>query len=171
MRADLLVSVLTMDIASSFPLSGPTGRQRQGGATLVIALIFLIVLTLLVFSGVTSGVLSYRIAGNMQQQREAAAAAQAVIDARLGDASCFANPAGCAATDTIGAYSVALAVPRCLGIDSLQDPGKKSQYGVQPIPKYLWEFSATASNALTGTSVTVTQGVKMEMNVGSNCPN
>jgi Tfp pilus assembly protein PilX len=149
-------------------------RAGQQGSSLIIALIFLVIFSILVFSGVTSGILSYRMAGDMQQQREAVAAAQAVIDSRLGDATCLKNPAAstCFGTVTVGSYTVTLAAPKCLGLDLQQDPGKKSQEGVSPIPRYLWEFSATASR--TGASreaVTVTQGVKMEMATGSNCPN
>lgn len=169
MYPNLCIALLTMPTNPYRPPIVP--NSRQAGATLVIALIFLVVLTLLVFSGVTTGALSYRIASSMQHQREAGAVAQAVIDTRLSSATCMSNPASCATTETVGAYTVTLAAPRCVGIDSTQDPGKKSQVGVQPIPKYLWEFSATASNAASGASVTVVQGVKMEMNIGSNCPN
>jgi hypothetical protein len=107
----------------------------------------------------------------MQQEREAAAAAQAAIDARIGNAN-YLNPAPTtAATDTIGAYAVTVAAPRCLGIDAREETGKKTQVGVEPIPSYLWEYSATARNSSTGVEVTVVQGVRVQMNIGSACPN
>ena len=154
-------------------LAVPTKRPhpKQGGATLVIALILLVVLTLLVLSGVVTSSLGFRVAANMQQEREAAAAAQAAIDARLGNAN-YLNPAPTTvATDTIGAYTVTVAAPRCLGIDTTEEAGKKTQVGVEPIPRYLWEYSATARNANTGVEVTVVQGVRVQMNIGSACPN
>lgn len=158
-----------MATATRLPQSRPA--FRQDGATLVIALIFLIVLTLLVFSGVTTGVLSYRIAANMQQQREAVAAAQAAIDGRLGTTACLSSPSTCGGTETIGAYTVTVATPSCIAIDSQQPTKLKSQYKVTPIPTYLWELTATASNSATGISATVTQGIKMQMAIGTNCPN
>lgn len=149
-------------------------RRKQEGVTLIIALIFLVIFTLLVFSGVTSGILSYRMAADMQHQREAVAAAQSVIDSRLGNKTCLTNPADstCSGTVVVGSYSVVLAAPKCLGIDLQEESGKKSQVGVAPIPKYLWEFAATASpTGSSGEAVTVTQGVKIEMDTGTNCPN
>lgn len=146
-------------------------KSGQRGATLVITLIILIVLTMLVLSGVNTGALGFRIAANMQQQREAAAAAQAAIDARLGNAAFLSSPPTTNVVDTIGAYTVTVSPPRCIGIDSKEDPGKKTQVGVEPIPKYLWEFSATATNALSGATVTIIQGVKQEAAIGSPCPN
>lgn len=151
-----------------------TRPASQQGLALIIALIFLVIFTLLVFSGITSGVLSYRIAGTMQQQREAVAAAQFAIDSRLGDTTCLKTPSAssCSGAVTVGNYSVTLAAPKCLGIDLHQESGKKSQEGVAPIPTYWWEFSATARpTGITGQSVTVTQGVKMEMETGTICPN
>lgn len=150
------------------------GPKKQQGISLIIALIFLVIFTLLVFSGVTSGVLSYRMAANMQQQREAVAAAQFAIDSRLGDTTCLKTPSAgtCSGSVTVGSYTVTLAAPKCLGIDLHQDPGKKSEEGISPIPTYWWEFSATANpTGISGESVTVTQGVKMEMETGTNCPN
>jgi Tfp pilus assembly protein PilX len=145
--------------------------SRQRGVTLVIALILLVVLTLLVLSGVVTSSLGFRIATNMQQEREAAAAAQAAIDARIGNANYLSPAPTAAVTDTIGAYAVTVAAPRCLGIDTTEEKGKKTQIGVEPIPRYLWEYSATARNANTGVEVTVVQGVRVQMNIGSACPN
>jgi len=147
-------------------------HPKQSGATLVIALILLVVLTLLVLSGVVTSSLGFRVAANMQQEREAAAAAQAAIDARLGNANDF-KPARTTdyPEETIGAYKVIVKAPKCLGIDTREEVGKKTQVGVEPIPRYLWEYSATARNANTGVEVTVVQGVRVQMNIGSPCPN
>lgn len=51
-------------------------RTRQRGATLLVGLVMLVVLTLLVVSAIRSGNINMRIAGNTQMQEEAAAAAQ-----------------------------------------------------------------------------------------------
>lgn len=50
-------------------------RNRQRGATLVVGLVMLVVLTLLVLSAMRSSNISMRIVGNMQMQEETAMAA------------------------------------------------------------------------------------------------
>jgi Tfp pilus assembly protein PilX len=49
--------------------------ERQRGATLVVGLVMLVVLTLLVLSAIRSGNTNMRIVGNMQMQEETAIAA------------------------------------------------------------------------------------------------
>lgn len=146
--------------------------QCQTGSTLVIALIILVVLTLLVLSGVNTSALGFRIASNMQQQREAAAAAQAAIDARLGNANYLNQPSlWVNDKETIAGYEVTIAPPKCIGIDTSQPTGKKYQEGVEPIPRYLWEYSAIARSAASGVEVTIVQGVTVETAIGAACPN
>ena len=55
-------------------------RQRQQGATLLVGMIMMVVLTLLVVFGIRSSNTNLRIAGNMQSQVEAGAATQQVIE-------------------------------------------------------------------------------------------
>lgn len=55
-------------------------KSGQNGATLVTALVMLIVLTLLVVSGIRSSTTNLRIVGNMQTQEEATAVAQQTIE-------------------------------------------------------------------------------------------
>ena len=59
----------------SFPL-----KHRQQGATLLIGMVMLVVLTLLVVFAIRSGNTNLRIASNMQTQAEAKAASQQVIE-------------------------------------------------------------------------------------------
>ena len=51
-------------------------KNRQRGATLVVGLVMLVMLTLLVLSAIRSSNVNMRIAGNMQMQEETATAAQ-----------------------------------------------------------------------------------------------
>lgn len=55
-------------------------KNKQHGSTLVVALIMLVVLTLLVVSAIRSSNTNLHIAGNMQMQDEAVAAAQQVVE-------------------------------------------------------------------------------------------
>lgn len=55
-------------------------KHKQQGATLMVGMIMMVVLTLLVVFGIRSGNTNLRIAGNMQTQAEASAATQQVIE-------------------------------------------------------------------------------------------
>jgi Tfp pilus assembly protein PilX len=55
-------------------------RRQQSGATLVVSMIMLMVLTVLVVYSIRSGNTNLRIAGNMQRQTEAQAATQQAIE-------------------------------------------------------------------------------------------
>ena len=55
-------------------------KNKQQGATLLVGMVMLVVLTLLVVFSLRSGNTNLRIAGNMQSQAEAAAATQQVIE-------------------------------------------------------------------------------------------
>ena len=58
----------------------PHKKHRQQGATLLVGMIMMVVLTLLVVFAIRSGNTNLRIAGNMQTQAEASAATQQVIE-------------------------------------------------------------------------------------------
>lgn len=55
-------------------------KRKQQGATLLVGMIMMVVLTLLVVFSLRSGNTNLRIAGNMQSQAEATAATQQVIE-------------------------------------------------------------------------------------------
>lgn len=55
-------------------------KHKQQGATLLVGMIMMVVLTLLVVFAIRSGNTNLRIAGNMQTQAEASAATQQVIE-------------------------------------------------------------------------------------------
>lgn len=95
-------------------------KQRQTGASLVISLIMLMVLTLLVIAAIRSGNTNLRISGNMQTQTEAAGVAQQVVE-QIIDVGTVAAPNDFTKTPaqtltvTAGAitYNVAIAAPVC----------------------------------------------------------
>ena len=100
-------------------------KQRQSGATLITALIMLIVLTLLVVSGIRSSNTNLRIAGNVQMQAEASAAAQQAIERVISSANFDISP------QTVGSYSVTIARPRLLFVlvEGLLPPLEKQHDG------------------------------------------
>lgn len=70
-----------------------TGARRQRGASLVIALILLIVLTLLSLSAYHTSVTDLKTVGNMQARNEALNAAQETIETAISSTQFVADPA------------------------------------------------------------------------------
>lgn len=67
-------------------------KQRQQGATLLVGMIMMVVLTLLVVFSLRSGNTNLRIAGNMQSQAETFAATQQVIEQVIEQIKVTENP-------------------------------------------------------------------------------
>ena len=67
---------------------------RQGGATLIISLIILVLMTLLAVSSFNLGKGNLQIVGNMQRQSEALAAAQEAVEEATSTTRLFDNPTG-----------------------------------------------------------------------------
>jgi hypothetical protein len=68
----------------------PTIHGEQG-ATLVVTLVMLVLLTLFAISAINSGMVNLRIAGNMQAQDEARAAGQVAIERLISDVNNIQN--------------------------------------------------------------------------------
>lgn len=163
--------------------------QRQRGATLLISLIMLVVLTLFAITAIRTGNIGFRIVGNQQAQKlMEAAAAQAVeqvisnlanfdpvtviapsttvtqrvcVNANSGDAPVVIPPATC-----VSGTQVEVSPVRCIST-------KRSQYDslTQPMATFdnVWQITATVTDALTGAKATYHQGVKIRM-LSGNCP-
>lgn len=69
-----------------------TLKNRQRGATLIVGLVMLVVLTLLVISAIRSSNTNLRIAGNMQMQEEASTAAQQAVEQVISSSNFTVNP-------------------------------------------------------------------------------
>jgi len=83
-----------------------TGMRAQGGATLVIALIMLVVITLLAVSALSTTNMNLKVVGNMQSRGEALHAAQQAIETVISTPQFIANPANavlnpCGAANTL----------------------------------------------------------------------
>lgn len=94
-------------------------KHNQCGATLLVALIMLIVLTLLVVSSIRSSNTNLHIAGNMQMQGEAAAAGQQAIEQVI-SGNFTTNPVASVVTVDINNsgtanYTVNMTKPVCTG--------------------------------------------------------
>jgi Tfp pilus assembly protein PilX len=69
------------------------GIRRQDGATLVIALIMLVVITLLAVSSLSTTNMNLKVVGNMQSRGEALHATQQAIETVISTPQFIANPA------------------------------------------------------------------------------
>lgn len=164
-------------------------RRRERGATLLIALIMLVVLTLFAISAIRTGNIGFKIVGNQQAQKLMEAAAQEAIEqaasnlgnfdpvtviapsataaqrvcvnANAGDAPVAIPPATCSSGTQVDVMPV-----RCIST-------KRSQYDslTQSMATYdnVWEIVATVTDSLTGAKATYHQGVKIRM-LSNNCP-
>lgn len=148
-----------------------TFRYRQSGATLFVTLIALIIVTLLALAAMRASSINLRIFGNVQASSEAEAAAQFAIDGMIAEISNFQNPQPLPDLNvSIGGktYIVARQLPSCL--NSMTAPGYSLLYSSPPVDQ-VWNFAATASDSISGANVTVHQGIKVRMPVGTPCPN
>lgn len=148
-------------------------KRSQKGATLLVTLVALVIVTLLALAAIRASSLNLRIAGNSEALGGAEDAAQFVIEAAIANIANFKTPPTTVTrfpSVGIGArtYVVDLAPPRCL--NSTTASGYSLLYSSPPVDQ-VWDFEASASDPVSGAATTVHQGVKIRLPVGSLCPN
>lgn len=95
-------------------------RRAQSGLTLVIALVMLVVLSLLVVSAIRFSNVNLRIAGNVQTETEASAAAQVAVESTMKTMILPATDISAMAQQTVAvstggkSYQVVVKKPTCL---------------------------------------------------------
>ncbi|HWU76118.1 MAG TPA: pilus assembly PilX N-terminal domain-containing protein [Rhodanobacter sp.] len=174
------------------------GRPSQAGATLLIAMIFLVLLTLIVVSAIKTTNVNTKVVGNMQIQEESKAAAQQAIEAIISTGN-FAtlpttstvqvdiNDSGLAAST----YAVTVPAPTCISFTPVPQSAQPStpvfSWSTSDQACFLqsstsqgansncsnanWDISATATApSVATTSTTTHQGIAIrEMTVGTGC--
>jgi Tfp pilus assembly protein PilX len=147
--------------------------RAQRGATLLISLIMLVVLTLFAVAGFNLSSVNLKIAGNFQNQKYMEAVAQQGIEVALSNSPWFGWGAvthSCAGGTTalcIGGFNVTVSAPGCIYTGPAA--GYSLKVGVIVPDDNDWQVNASVTDALTGARATVTQGVRMRMLAG-NCP-
>lgn len=143
--------------------------RNQHGATLFVALIFLLIMTLFAVSSINMSTINLRIIGNMQAAKQMDAAAQDAIEQKLSSSDSFgtAVTASTVTTTVSGVdFDVDVGAPVC--VDSRVATGY-SAVVQNIIPEdNTWEIVATVSDTVTGATSTVHQGVEIRMLAG-NC--
>jgi len=151
-------------------------NRRQRGTTLLIALIFLVILTLLAVSGMNTGVINLRTANNAQMMVEAEYAAQQQIEQVLNSVTGFITVAVAPTVtnvdvngDSVTDFVVTTQPPKCLSI--VPAPGYSYEFAASAPKDTVWEVVANASDSVFGATVTLRQDVKIRLPVNAVCVN
>jgi len=160
----------------------------------MISLILLVMLTLFVLTVINTTNVNSRIAGNMQVQTEAKAAAQQGIEQTI-STNFTTNPLAAAVAvdvnnDGVTDYTANVAAPQCTAVIPVRSdeliytkPSDKDCYTGQgnrdfgtynpaaaPTDTYcsrsFWDISSNVTDAASGANVTVHQGVEVRVAVG-----
>lgn len=169
-----------------------TIKRRQAGATLVVALVMLVLMTLLAVSAINLGTGNLKMVGNMQYQQEASSAAQAAVNQVLSKASYLTQPASTPNEMTVHVnghdYTVQLSRPclksaavitvaelsalppaeaaRCRTSGSVTNPGILGQNpGGMPsdCSRVVWEIKASVNDPATNAQAEIVEGASMRM--------
>ena len=171
-------------------------RRAQRGATLLVSMIFLVIITLVVVSAVKVSTLNIKMVGNTQTERESAAAAQQAIEGTIStdftqlpvDRTTTIN-SGSAGAD----YSVLASAPVCTGVKAIKmseldaanandqpcyASGAAANTGIvgagaggnSLCSSSNWDLSAAATDPSgTSTGPKTHQGVSVRVAVGAAC--
>ncbi len=157
-------------------------RHVQRGATLLVGLIMLVLITLIVTTAFTLSISNLKSVGNMQFRNEALAAANAAIEQVISSDAIFFAPV--IRSITVGSYAVTVAKPVCSYAVDVDDgtgddanpnivivggvPGGGVGTGFQ---NTYWDIAATVNDTMSGTRVTAHQGIKITLPANPNpCP-
>lgn len=132
--------------------------KRQRGAVLLVSLIILMIITLFVVSSANLTSSDLRIVGNLQSKMTISRSVQQAIEEVLSNVNNFTSPA--AQSITVNGIPVAISAPVCLGTSPAA-----GYTAVNNITLYdtNWSVTATATDALTGATATINQGVRIRL--------
>lgn len=150
--------------------------RRQRGATLVVALIMLALVTVIVTSAFTLSSTDMRAVGNVQMRDEAVAATNKAIE-QLVSSPFAAAPAAESIdvdinNDGRSDYTVDFDAPSCVGAQELKGTASLpsslnlgAAFAAAPTNYYqtVWDIDGQVQDPDTGTSVRVRQGVRVLM--------
>ncbi len=166
----------------------PSALQRQKGVTLIVGLIMLVLITLMVTTAFTLSGTNLKAVGNMQFRNESIAAANKAIEQVVGinfQTGFTTIPPAQTITldinnDGVADYSVAVAQPVCIQATQVAGGTGSCSSVTLPFsgcgtPNYstLWDINATVTDIVSGASINVRQGVRVELDSdrkASLCP-
>lgn len=159
----------------------PINAGRQKGVTLIVGLIMLILITLMVTTAFTLNTSNLKSVGNMQFRNESISAANKAIEQTVSTSfltGFLSVPIASTITydinnDGVTDYAVAVAQPVC--VQAVMVAGTSGAGGCSGVrggvlagcstPNYttLWDVTATVTDPVSGSSVVVREGVRMEL--------
>ncbi len=149
--------------------------RNQRGATLLVTLIMLVVLTLFAVTAFNLSSVNLKIVGNFQQQKEADATVQQALAQVMSTVSAFEAPAvvslcipggttpPCAASQ----HNVTVDRPRCNYTTAAR--GYTKVLGQLTPEDTNWDVRASYTDTVTNAKAAIVQGVSVRMLAG-NCP-
>lgn len=143
----------------------------QRGATLVVALIMLTLITLVVISAFTLSSSNLKAVGNMQARDEAIAAAnqaiELVVSSSFTDAPVAQEVNVDINKDGVNDYTVAIAPPKCIKATEVPNPDKCDEDLKELCAENdwhtSWDLQATVGDPASGASVVIHQGVRVKL--------
>lgn len=140
--------------------------RRQRGATLLISLIMLVVLTLFAVSAFNLSSVNLRIAANYQDQKTMEAVVQQAIEQVISTPTAFSlTPT--AQTITVYGRNVSISAPKCNY--AVTAKGYTKKIGEVTPEDTDWEIRGSVTDATTGAGAAIVQGVRIRLLPG-NCP-
>lgn len=140
--------------------------HRQRGMTLVVSLVMLLMLTMFALSTMNLSNSNLKVVGNQQAQRAVEAAAQQAIERVISGSAVFKAGAQVAQTFTIDGFTVAVTAPVCER--AVVPTGSTMSIEITVPEMALFEIQASTTDAVTGATVSVRQGVDLMLPSG-NC--
>lgn len=145
--------------------------QAQQGATLVVALIVLTLITLLVVNAFTLSSSNLKAVGNMQARDEAIAAAnqaiELVVSSSFTDAPVKQEVNVDINKDGATDYTVTVEKPKCIRATEVPNPDKCDEdlkaLCAENNWHTSWDLQATVGDAASGASAVVHQGVRVKL--------
>jgi len=139
--------------------------HRQSGATLIVALIMLVMMTILAVSAINLSTINLKIIGNMQSQKAMDAAAQDAIEQVMSNYTLFTSPATTVVATSLGPVTVS----QVICISSNVAKGYTAVVGGIIPQDNIFEVKASITDSVTGAKTVLHQGVAIRMPAG-NCP-
>lgn len=149
----------------------PASQRAQRGATLVVGLIMLVLITLMVTSAFMLSTGNLKAVGNMQFRSEAIAAANVVVEQVL--SSPFTTAPAAQANipvdinnDGTDDYFVSIATPTCIRA-TIALPANASSILLGPAMSTashwntIWDIDAVVNDPVSGASIRIRQGVRV----------
>jgi Tfp pilus assembly protein PilX len=150
-------------------------KSRQRGATLLVTLIMLVVLTLFAVTAFNLSSVNLKIVGNFQSQKEADSMAQQALAHIISAVGIFETPAvtnlcvpgGTTPPCAANQQNVTIDRPRCNYTTAAR--GYTKVLGQLTPEDTNWDVRASFTDAVTSAKVGIVQGVAVRMLAG-NCP-